>query len=103
MSFAHAGRDDDAPNLAKTNRTIVKRGITGAHRGVKDLNRDPEEYYGLVTADRHPRPAFRLVSELFAEDQDERERVIPPGVIVVLVISAAPAWSYARSSVGKAR
>jgi hypothetical protein len=57
---------------------------------------DPEEYYGIVTAERHPRPAFGVVRDLFAEPETHGARIVPAGIIAALVISATAAWLYAR-------
>jgi hypothetical protein len=63
---------------------------------------DPEEYYGIVTAERHPRPAFGVVRDLFADEQTRGNRVVPAGIIAILVISATAAWLYARHRRGEA-
>jgi hypothetical protein len=57
---------------------------------------DPEEYYGIVTAERHPRPAFGMVRDLFADEEIRGNRIVPAGIIAVLMISATAAWLYAR-------
>lgn len=59
---------------------------------------DPEEFYGIVTAQRNPRPAFTVVRNMFAETLGGR--IIPAGIIGLLAISAAAAWLYARRRLG---
>lgn len=63
---------------------------------------DPEEYYGIVTAERHPRPAFGVVRDLFAGGETRGSRMVPAGIIAILVISAVAAWIYARRTRGEA-
>jgi endo-1,4-beta-mannosidase len=58
---------------------------------------DPEETYGLVRADRTPKPALNVVREMFTE-RDERHMARTAGSVVVsgMVLTAAIAWMWAR-------
>jgi hypothetical protein len=58
---------------------------------------DPEEAYGLVQADRTPKPAFAAVSDMFHEDERrETARVVEIGIVSTLVLTAIAAWMWAR-------
>lgn len=67
----------------------------------KRHDQDPEEYYGIVTAERHPRPAFAMVRDLFGSGETRGSRIVPAGIIAILVISVAGAWIYARHRRGE--
>jgi len=56
---------------------------------------DPEEYYGLMTAERQPRAAFRSVQAMFAADLQPTSRTIPGIIAMALVASAAGTWTWA--------
>lgn len=60
---------------------------------------DPEEHYGLVTADRQPKPAYAVLKQLYAESKTPSwasERVVPLALSSVVVAFAATAWWRAR-------
>jgi beta-galactosidase/beta-glucuronidase len=60
---------------------------------------DPEEYYGVVDAYRRPKPAFKLVQRMFAEDALRIftiERLIPFVLVLLLLLVAGGAWLWAR-------
>jgi hypothetical protein len=58
---------------------------------------DPEETYGLVQADRTPKPALKAVAEMFGEPE-ERETARLFGTVTVsgIVLMAAAMWGWAR-------
>jgi hypothetical protein len=58
---------------------------------------DPEEHYGLVRADRTPKPAFDVVTLMFAEG-GQRQTARTVGVVALsgIVFTAAAAWIWAR-------
>lgn len=62
---------------------------------------DPEEYYGIVTGERHPRLAYGVVREFFGSGETRGSRIVPAGIIAILVISAGAAWMYARHRRGE--
>lgn len=62
----------------------------------KKHDEDPEEYYGLVTSDRRPKPAFYAVQEIFAAETRTSSRRIPAVVIALLFAVAVSAWLGAR-------
>lgn len=59
---------------------------------VHDL--DPEEYYGVMTAERQPRIAAAAVKEIFATSL--ARRAAPAATVGVLVLLAAGIWGTAR-------
>jgi hypothetical protein len=60
-------------------------------------DRDPEEHYGLVTADRRPKPALAVVAQFFGEEDDhETARQFGAAVLAGLVLAAVLAWLWAR-------
>ncbi|HVE65629.1 MAG TPA: hypothetical protein VNC59_03535, partial [Thermoanaerobaculia bacterium] len=62
---------------------------------------DPEEHYGIVTAVRQPRPASGVVRDMFVDRESPRNRIVPAGIIAILVISALATWIYARRTRGE--
>lgn len=58
---------------------------------------DPEETYGLVQADRTPKPAFNVVTAIFA-DRAERDTARTFGAVALsaMVLVAGAAWIWAR-------
>jgi hypothetical protein len=63
---------------------------------------DPEETYGLVQADRTPKPAFAVVTAMFAE-RTERHTAQTFGAVALsaMVLVAAGAWIWARRRHGR--
>ncbi len=58
---------------------------------------DPEENYGLVEADRTPKPAFAIVATMFGEpDQRKLARSAGTIALVTLMLIASGLWLYAR-------
>jgi GT2 family glycosyltransferase len=57
---------------------------------------DPEEYYGLVTADRRPKPAFAVVQRMFSKEAAASARVVPAIIVIVLAQTSLIAWVVAR-------
>jgi GT2 family glycosyltransferase len=62
---------------------------------------DPEEYYGIVTAERQPRAAAATVKDMFSSSKSSQisltpSRVIPAGVVLLLIVASCGAWSWAR-------
>jgi hypothetical protein len=58
---------------------------------------DPEETYGLVLADRTPRPALSVVTEMFgAAEERETARTIGATALSGLLLTAVVAWAAAR-------
>lgn len=55
---------------------------------------DPEEYYGVVTGERQPRPAAATVKEMFAASSSTR--TIPAVAVAMLVLLAAGTWGVAK-------
>jgi hypothetical protein len=53
---------------------------------------DPEEYYGLFTADRRPRPAAAAVKAMFAGGPALRG--MPAAVVTFLILLGAVAWGW---------
>jgi hypothetical protein len=62
-------------------------------------DQDPEESYGLLTADRQPKPAYAVLREAFAPAAGLDGRVVPALVVAVLVTVAAGLWVWARLAV----
>jgi Glycosyl hydrolases family 2, TIM barrel domain len=63
-------------------------------------DRDPEEYYGLYTGERIPKPAAAAVKEMFASNSftaKDQGFFIPAGIISLLLIAAVAATIRARS------
>jgi O-antigen biosynthesis protein len=60
-------------------------------------DQDPEETYGLVKADRTPKPAFAVVSAMFSErNSRETARTFGAVALSAMVVVAAGAWLWAR-------
>src|SRR5260221_10379764 len=61
---------------------------------------DPEEYYGIVTAERQPRVASAAVKDMFSTSQRSpislAPRMIPAGIVLLLIVASCGAWSWAR-------
>jgi GT2 family glycosyltransferase len=60
----------------------------------KQHDLDPEEYYGVMTAERQPRIAAIAVKEMFATSL--ATRAAPAAVVGVIVLFAFGAWALAR-------
>lgn len=62
-------------------------------------DQDPEEYYGIVRADRTPKPAFSTVREMFRA-QDERSivsgRILPLAAVSILMLLSLGAFFWGR-------
>jgi hypothetical protein len=56
---------------------------------------DPEEYYGLVTAERQPKPAFAVVQHMFSSQESRSSRLVPTIIVAVLAQTSAIAWVVA--------
>jgi len=54
---------------------------------------DPEEHYGLVTADRRPKPAFAAVKEMFAVESASDGSPAPAAAVALV---AGGLWAWAR-------
>ena len=70
---------------------------TSAPEDEKTHDLDPEEYYGVVKADRQPKPAFAAVRAMYAEDEHTgltSARLIPAVLIAVLLLLAGGAWIW---------
>jgi hypothetical protein len=60
-------------------------------------DQDPEETYGLVRADRTPKPAMAVVTEMFSEgDQRHTARTVGTVALSAIVLTALGAWLWAR-------
>jgi hypothetical protein len=60
-------------------------------------DQDPEENYGLVRADRTPKPALHAVADMFAEGgQRETARMIGTTIASGMVLTSVGAWIWAR-------
>lgn len=60
-------------------------------------DQDPEETYGLVRADRTPKPALGVVTDMFAERDDRHTaRTFGTATLSVIVLTAAVAWIWAH-------
>jgi hypothetical protein len=58
---------------------------------------DPEEYYGIMQADRTPRPAFSAVTAMFAEGmRTDSARAVGRTALASLVVLAGGLWLWAR-------
>jgi hypothetical protein len=61
------------------------------------FDEDPEETYGIVQADRTPKPALKVVAEVFDEAAErETARVLGTVLVSGMVVTAAVAWFWAR-------
>lgn len=60
-------------------------------------DQDPEETYGIVGADRRPKPALKVVTEMFSE-RDERDTARTFGAVALsaIMLTATGAWIWAR-------
>lgn len=58
---------------------------------------DPEEYYGVVEANRQPKPAFKAVQKMFAEDEHPifTARLVPGILVLFLLLLAVGTWLWA--------
>lgn len=61
----------------------------------KQHDLDPEEYYGIMTGERQPRPAATAVKEMFASSSSST-KTAPTMVVAFLVLLAAGSWGAAR-------
>jgi hypothetical protein len=62
----------------------------------RQQDQDPEENYGLVQADRTPKPALSVVAEMFAEgEQHNTARVLGITVVSSMVLMALGMWGWA--------
>jgi glycosyl hydrolase family 2 len=60
-------------------------------------DQDPEEHYGLVRADRTPKPAMGTVAEMFGESGGRHTaRVVDITIVSAIVAAAATGWVWAR-------
>ncbi len=57
-------------------------------------NKDPEEHYGILYADRTPKPAFRTVQVMFDEGETRRNRIAI--FIAVFFLAAFSIWIWAK-------
>ncbi len=57
---------------------------------------DPEEYYGVMTAQRQPKPAAETVKEMFAKTSADDDRTVPVALSSALVLAALGIWVWAR-------
>ena len=58
---------------------------------------DPEETYGVMLADRSPKPAFDTVTDMYAEgDAHATARTIGGVILAGMVLTAASGWMLAR-------
>ena len=64
----------------------------------KRHDRDPEEYYGIVTADRRPKQAFSVVKAMFASKPSSGPQLATAATVASLVLLAAGIWIRARRS-----
>jgi len=70
---------------------------------------DPEEPYGIMTAQRTPYDAYAAVAQMFADDpavasaaaRGRYSRAIPAVTAGSLIILAAAAWIWSRRHVGR--
>ncbi len=64
-------------------------------------DRDPEEYYGLVKADRTPKPAYATVQKMFQQRAGgvgrQRRLMYAAGAAVVFVLASAGLYFLSRS------
>lgn len=60
-------------------------------------DQDPEETYGLVRADRTPKLAMNVVTEIFSEaDERHTARTVGTVALSAIVLTAVGAWVWAR-------
>jgi hypothetical protein len=60
-------------------------------------DQDPEETYGLVRADRTPKPALSVVTDMFGEeDARHTARLLSITAVSGMVFAATAAWIWAR-------
>jgi len=65
---------------------------------------DPEEYYGLVTADRTPRPALATVTRMFTESSPRSTARFYSGLalsVLIMTAVAALVWGQRRQRRGR--
>jgi hypothetical protein len=62
---------------------------------------DPEEYYGIVTSERAPKPGYAAVRDMFAERRPAVGGAAPYAVPLVLLLGYT-IWLLARGKVGDA-
>lgn len=66
----------------------------------KTHDQDPEEYYGVMQANRQPKMAFKAVQQMFAPEEHKSmtaARLIPALLISILLLAAGGTWLWARS------
>jgi hypothetical protein len=57
---------------------------------------DPEEAYGLVTAQRVPKLAFAAVQQMFADQPSRNARTLPALIVLLLISVSSLAWLLGR-------
>jgi hypothetical protein len=57
---------------------------------------DPEEYYGVMHADRTPKPAYYAVQKMFEETSNTKEKEIPAIFVGTLFLLALGVWLWSR-------
>ena len=62
----------------------------------KTGDRDPEESYGLVTAERQPKLAFETVSQMYGMHETKKQSSGVWVVVALLLLFAAGAWFWVR-------
>lgn len=59
---------------------------------------DPEEYYGIVTAERRPKPAFVAVQRMYGAPRGlSIAESAPFGIVAALILLAVGTWSWAAA------
>lgn len=65
---------------------------------------DPEESYGIMTAERTPKPAFFAVQQMFAAPRQlTMAEAVPFGAVAALILMAAGMWTWAAARLRSAR
>jgi exo-beta-1,3-glucanase (GH17 family) len=65
---------------------------------------DPEEYYGIMTAERTPKPAFFIVQRMFgAPNKWSMAEAAPVAAVAALILMAAGTWTWAAARRQSAR
>jgi GT2 family glycosyltransferase len=57
---------------------------------------DPEEHYGIVTADRRPKAAFAAVREMFADQPATGAGLAPAAAVGAVALLAAGLWAWSQ-------
>jgi hypothetical protein len=57
---------------------------------------DPEEHYGIVDAERRPKPAFDAVREMFGDDGGTDDRLLLVVPIALVALLALGLWAWGR-------